>query len=546
MIKGGTRRAERIAAVARERFGIAELRPPQETAIAALLRKRDCLAVMPTGSGKSAIYQLAGLELSGLTVVVSPLLALQRDQLDALHEAGVEEAAALNSDLSEGQQEEVVRRGAAGELRFLFTTPEQLAEGELVKRLGDADVSLFVVDEAHCVSGWGHDFRPDYLQLAPAARGLGRPPILALTATASSSVREDIVERLGMGDVELVVTGFDRPNLLLAVEPARDEAHKRRLLYDAVEGTDPPGIVYAATRGAAEEIARELSERGIRALAYHAGLGRRQRREQQDAFMEDRAEVMVATIAFGMGIDKPNVRFVFHDAPSESLDAYHQEIGRGGRAGEPALATLFYRSEDLGLRRYFAASGRIGRAELQRLAQAIGNRPLTSEEELRSASRMGPRKLKLALSRLEQAAAIRREASGMIRRLLDGDPVAMVDEAVALGERHAALERSRVEMMRGYAETRDCRRAYLLSYFGEPFTPPCGSCDNCILGIAEKEPKREPIPFAINTAVRHSRWGEGTVTRYEDERVVVLFDSVGYKALLTERAVRRGTLRAAG
>jgi ATP-dependent DNA helicase RecQ len=543
MIKGGKRRAERIASVAREQLGIDRLLPAQETAIASVLADHDCLVVMPTGAGKSAIYQLAGLETGGLTLIVSPLLALQRDQVDSLRGAGVDEVGALNSDLTDAQRSALLARVEAHQLRFLFVAPEQFDRPELIDHLADAHVTLFVVDEAHCVSQWGHDFRPDYLGLAPAATAIGRPPILALTATAAPPVRDEIVARLALHDPSVVVTGFDRPNLTLAVEPAQDEAHKRRLLYEAIDEAERPGIVYAATRRATEEIVAELAERGVAAVAYHAGLSAKERRARQDAFMDDRAEVMAATIAFGMGIDKPNVRFVFHDAPSESLDAYHQEIGRAGRDGEPALATLFYRPQDLGMRRYFAGSGRIGREELQRVAEAIGDGQPIDESQIRDHAEIGPRKLKLALSRLEAAGAVELQAGAVVRRR-GSDPLAAVDHAVQAGERHRLLEQSRVEMMRGYAETRECRRGYLLSYFGETFSPPCGNCDNCLAGLSEARVDVE-MPFATNSRVKHRRWGEGTVTRYEDERVVILFDSVGYKELLSRRAARRGTLEPA-
>src|SRR3954452_3419499 len=336
----------RIERVAREAFGFATLRPGQEEAIASALAGRDTLLVMSTGAGRSAVYQIAGPLTPVCAAVVSPLIALQRDQVDALRERAAGGAAQLNSSVSAAEREQALAELAEDALEFVFLAPEQLARADVLDELAVADVSLFVVDEAHCISEWGHDFRPDYLRLGAVIEALGRPTVLALTATAAPPVRDEIVQRLGLRDAEVIVRGFDRPNLRFAVEPFHGEhasARKQRALTDRIAASPPPGIVYVATRREASALADALCERGLRAAAYHAGMRAAERDAVQERFMDGDVDVVAATIAFGMGIDKHDVRWVFHAEVSESPDAYYQEVGRAGRDGDPADSVLFYR-----------------------------------------------------------------------------------------------------------------------------------------------------------------------------------------------------------
>ena len=537
---------DRIDRVAREAFGFAALRPGQREAIESALAGRDTLVVMSTGSGKSAIYQIAGLLTEGATVVVSPLIALQRDQVEDLGERAAGGAAQLNSSLPASERERALAELAEDALEFLFLAPEQLANDDVLAELAVARPSLLVVDEAHCVSEWGHDFRPEYLRVGAAAVALGRPPIIALTATAAPPVREEICAQLGLRDPVVLVRGFDRPNIRLAVERFHGERggeRKLRALQDAIEAAPPPGIVYVATRRQAEELAASLCERGVRGASYHAGMRAAERDAVQERFMEGDLDVVAATTAFGMGIDKADVRWVFHGEVSESLDAYYQELGRAGRDGEPAQARLFYRQEDLGLRRFFSGTGHVEVDEIAQVLEAVREGPDTVDPAALG-TELSETKLATALARLEEAGAVEILPSGDVRAAERADdPAEAVLAAAVAEEKRRVFDRSRVDMMRGYAEADGCRREFLLSYFGEPFEPPCGHCDNCEAGRGGAA--GGDVPFAVGSRVAHGQWGEGVVQRYDDAAVVVLFDDVGYKTLALDVLLERGLLEPA-
>ncbi|MDP9019944.1 MAG: RecQ family ATP-dependent DNA helicase, partial [Actinomycetota bacterium] len=518
--------------VASAGLGIDELRPGQEQAVAALLEGRDTLLVMPTGSGKSAVYQIAAELIPGWTVVVSPLIALQQDQVASIEESDVGRAEAANSAMGAGRRRELFERLRQGGLEFVLVAPEQLSNEETWSQLRRAAPSLFVVDEAHCISEWGHDFRPDYLRLGAVIEELGHPPVLALTATASPVVRDEVVARLGLRDPVVVVQGFDRPNLRLEVETHREERGKRDALVARVGDLDGTGIVYVATRRRAEELAALLEEAaGVRALAYHGGMKAKERRHNQAAFMNGEVDVMVATTAFGMGIDKPDVRYVVHYDVPESVDAYYQEVGRAGRDGAPALALLLWRPEDLGLRRFFAAGGQVDTDELERvaaLASAAG-RPVDAGELAETAD-VSPHRLELALSRLEDAGAVDVSAQGEVDAGADGpEPAEAAREAADRQEARRQVEQSRLEMMRAYAEARSCRRRFVLTYFGEPSPRRCGNCDVCERADGDEartdggRPEDAEHEWPEQSRVVHPEWGEGLVLRRDGDTIAVLF-----------------------
>lgn len=525
-----------IAAVARERFGLEHLHPEQADAIAAAVAGRDVLVVWATGSGKSAVYQVAAALRPGLTVVVSPLIALQEDQVARLSEApDAPVGVALNSARGAKAQREIWRRVAASEIEYLLLAPEQLTKDDVVDALADAGVSLLVVDEAHCIAAWGHDFRPDYLVLGEVAERLGRPPVLALTATASSPVREEIVTRLGMREPVLLAGDVDRPNIALTVRRHPQDADKREAVLDDVAALAGPGLLYVATRRGAEEYAEALAARGLRAVAYHGAMPVRRRAEVQDAFHAGEYDVVVATSAFGMGIDKSDVRFVVHADAPDSVDAYYQELGRAGRDGAAAQATLHYRPEDLGLRQYFATK-HPDAAELRRLVAALSS-GTRSRADLAAETGASPRRLTGLLQLLVDTGAVSLGAKGATLRR-GADAATVVAAARQRMEDREHIDRSRIDMLRGYAETRRCRRHVLLGYFGQELPAPCGNCDTCADGSAyaasgavASERSTRGIAWRVDERVRHAQWGEGTIISVEDDRVTVFFESRGYATL---------------
>ena len=515
----------RVEALVRRHLGFPSLRAGQADTLVRVLRDEDVLAVLPTGGGKSMCYQLPAVLSPGVTVVVSPLIALMKDQLDSLPPAMRMVSEALTSELPPAAMRRALDDVASGRIRLLYVAPERLRSRALLHALRRARVKRLVVDEAHCVSVWGHDFRPDFLNIADARKKMGRPPLLAVTATAPPRVRDDIERRLG--PLAPVVVSVERANLRFEAVHARDADEKLRHLEALCRDTPGPGIVYVNSRAKAEQIAGALAQAGVNAHAYHAG--RPDRSLVQDAFMRNEIAVLVATVAFGMGVDKPDIRFIFHHDPASSLENYYQEVGRAGRDGEPARCVILATSQDASslkqrAKRDLPAKDLIGNAWALIVQSLTDDRyALVDPDQLKALSPddgVGPR---VALSYLEEAGAL--ERLGDVPRFLvvdrvertlfdvaaerkvapeeveddlleNGEPYRATARATlyrVLGEperveevweRHAKLATQRADEMMDYVRTTRCRHHHLRAHFGDVDAPmKCDACDNC-LGIA--------------------------------------------------------------
>ncbi len=548
--------------VLREKFDLDSFRPGQEEIIQALLNERDVLALLPTGAGKSLTYQLTSQLLPGVTIVVSPLIALMKDQVESIEERGLE-AGFINSAQSEAESEENLREVESDETKLLYVTPERFSNSEFMQELRQLEVSLFVVDEAHSVSEWGHDFRPAYLALGGVIEQLGHPPVLALTATATPWVRNEIIERLRMRDPRGVVRGSDRPNLFLEVRRVEEEREDRGLLEKLFTGSaeeypediarqltnamQGSGIIYTSTTKAAEETAGWLREWGIEADYYHGKRTKKDRERVQEAFMSGELRVIAATNAFGLGVDKPDVRFVVHRDIPGNVESYYQEAGRAGRDGEFARCVLIYRPGDLGRAAFLSGHGQLSREDIERVREALRAHPAASVPELQEASGLSRTDLARLISLLQRSGVLSEDAGHIRLRAPDFDP-----EQVSLDEEEhrRAYERSRLDMMRSYAELQGCRREFILNYFGEEYEAPrCNMCDNDLLALQEPHPgedEAQPAPFALGDKVVHNTLGEGVVQRLESDKITVLFNEAGYKTLATELVLQNGLLTKAG
>jgi len=392
----------------------------------------------------------------------------------------LDETAVVNSTLSTSEHQEILDRIEQGEIEFIFLAPEQLRNPEILDRLRSAGISLFAIDEAHCISHWGHDFRPDYLELAHVIEALDHPVVLAMTATASKEVRSEIAERLGMRNPRIFVHGFDRPNISLRVDLFSEEDEKLEAVVKRVEFAEKPGIVYVATHKHAENLAKELKDRGVEAVFYHGGLKAKDRDEIQDRFMKGEVPVIVATNAFGMGVDKPDIRFVYHADVSDSVDAYYQEVGRAGRDGEPSEAVLFYRPGDISAQRYKTGAGRVNSADLQAITDALVSKDKSaSPRELSQDTGLSQRKVINIVHKLEEVGAAEKLTSGEVQLVQKKTSAQMLEAASEQQQVLKELKSRRLQQMQLYAEGRSCRRAFLLRYFGDDFSGNCGNCDRC-------------------------------------------------------------------
>ncbi|MEP6766295.1 MAG: ATP-dependent DNA helicase RecQ [Gemmatimonadaceae bacterium] len=578
----------------RDKFGYPDFRPPQIRAVQAVLAGRDSLIVLPTGGGKSLCFQVPAIMREGLTLVVSPLISLMKDQVDALERRGLP-AAFINSTLSSAEVANRMARARDGELKLLYLAPERMEAGRTVDKLLAIGIAMLAVDEAHCISEWGHDFRPSYRRIGVIRQRLLQPQTVALTATATPQVRDDIVKQLKLHNAEVVVGGFDRINLTYHVVSTPTQVEKDKASVQWLREAPGPAIVYAPTRKAVERIAAVLVRNKVRAVGYHAGLDEDLRRRAQDAFMKESARVIVATSAFGMGIDKPDVRLVVHHAMPGTLESYYQEAGRAGRDGKPSTCVLLHMYPDRFTHEFFIQNAHPDRDTIERVWKVLRNEgretglAALSLEDLtaRVPPKVGDRKVSAALRALASAGALTLEAPSMgrvwirlmatparITSSLDGerahdrevlralwrvagkrleegasidldtlprefggsyaimpileklqaeqyltvarvgggfrldpqsnDPAWLPVDWQAL-ERRRQADLARLDSVQRYAQTRSCRRAFVLRYFGDPEArPTCDSCDRC-LGIAMDPSPRTPAkPARSRSRVKHT------------------------------------------
>lgn len=543
--------------VLRERFGLARLRPGQASVIDRVLAGESTLAVMPTGAGKSLCYQLPALLLEGRTVVVSPLIALMKDQCEALREHGIA-AVQVNSAIDSEEARAAEAAVEDGSARIIMTTPERLAEPAFQELLLKHPVSLLAVDEAHCISQWGHDFRPAFLEIAHVLPRLGKPVVLALTATATEDIVADICQQLKIPRDGVVNTSAYRPNLDLRVVAVAKEADKLAQVLKIVQSTEGSGIVYCATVKAAAAVHAALEGAGESAGLYHGKLAAPERHAAQDAFMAGERRVMVATNAFGLGIDKPDIRFVLHYQLPATLEAYYQEAGRAGRDGEPAKCTLLFLRGDKAIQSFFMAGRYPDAEDATALLQALQQPPPEGTDWtlplLQARTGRVRSKLQVALGLLRKDKLVAMARDGALR-LMRAPGAARLRELAAAYEQKRLLDKEALERMVFYAQTGQCRWRVLLEHLeGEGAPERCNHCDNCrriaaheavVEELLRKEPSGEDtsekieVPaFSRGDLVEVKRYGRGVVEEATATQVTVAFADRSRRSFLPEYVKR--------
>ncbi len=523
-------------ALLEKHFGFREFLEGQGSVIEAILNEQDTLVIMPTGGGKSLCYQLPALALEGITLVVSPLIALMKDQVDGLIEKGIP-ATFINSSLAQSEMDARIRAMQRGDYRLVYVAPERFKSERFISALAPLSIALFAVDEAHCISQWGHDFRPDYIRLKWALKDLGQPQVIALTATATPEVRADIIEQLALGkfgrsEPQIFVSGFARHNLTLGVTATKNKAGKIARIEEFVSQLKT-GIVYCATRKHVEAVSTALTAARIKCVAYHAGLSEDQRKKAQEKFMEGRCDVAVATNAFGMGIDRGDLRFVVHYDIPGSVEAYYQEAGRAGRDGEPARCEVLFNYADVRTQEFFIEGANPTRDVIAGLYQTLrrlcarGGIEMSIDdiaEQVPSAS--NPMAVGSALYQLERAGFITREYRQGSRTYTTAlaEPVKeFADLGIDFERLDAKRERDLGKLHRiiAYADHPGCRHHFILDYFGDDTAEPrCTVCDNCLAKVVPtskrllNEEETVVIQKALSCVARvNGRFGRGRIVQ---------------------------------
>ena len=493
-----TRELTRMRRTLRETFGLSKLRPGQAEVIRSVLEGNNTLAIMPTGAGKSLCYQLPSLHLPGTTVIVSPLISLMKDQVDKLEEAGLE-ASQLNSSLTTEEHEENLEKIETDKTDFIFVTPERFTSQEFLQELRNRAVNFVVIDEAHCISEWGHDFRPAYLSLGAAIKTLGSPPVLALTATATPEVTTDIEKQLDLGKLQVVKTGIYRPNIHFDVKRVTNEREKHEALVRILNEHEGAGIIYAATVKTVEELTDWLKAFDFKIEKYHGRMKASDRKRNQDAFMNDELKAIVATNAFGMGIDKPDIRFVVHYQMPGSLEAYYQEAGRAGRDNEPATCSLFYQLADRRTQQFFLAGKHPKFDDVLSVYQSLqalnaGETPIELATVQEHVNTVSDGKVRVVLSLLKEFNVVK-ELRGSQFRLLKHDVAQPELEVLSrLSEEKTEKDKEKLERMMQYGQSARCRWHLLHAYFAEEMEAErCGNCDNCVHPLEEQITVRSTI-----------------------------------------------------
>ncbi len=575
---------------ARDRFGIKRFRPGQREVLESVFQGRDTLAIMPTGGGKSLTYQLPALFLPKPVVVVSPLIALMQDQQDKAEHADIA-VEKLDSTQTSCEKIHAAEDIADHTAQLIYVTPERLENQEFLASLKDSGgISLLVIDEAHCISQWGHDFRPAFLSIGEARRQLGNPPVLALTATATEEVVTEILQSLHAEDATRINAGSERTNLFLAVHPTVNTNAKLARITDLLAREQGTGIIYTASVKSANDLYERLTQDGVSVGRYHGQMRIREREQMQQSFMRGDQKVMIATKAFGLGIDKPDIRFVYHFEFPDSLETYFQEAGRAGRDGKASIAALFYRLEDKRIQSFFLSGRYPHLNEMNAVYNALAGTPTNPEEgsssdqpapaparkptlsalDLAAKADVGRRRTQVILNLLREAGLVRRTPRGYI--LTDAEPPTgdTLEALLTTYVDRAARDKDRLAEMMHYAETPICRTQVIRSYFGEPEGDPCNRCDNCQRVAKGEQAEQEELTAAEDTSpeptqhvtvlpsihgeirttapetlptpapeptfhrgdrVRHKRFGSGSILDIHNEIVLVDFLKGGQKRL---------------